>query len=113
MCERCEGLGVTPRQLEPGTVVMVPVGQGNALINGDPCIIAWATVLGPANDSDTAVFVNPEQMYWLDVHTGPGIVLPQMYRADQILGVPAYGLKMSRPGPGGDHPEPIMRVTGE
>ncbi len=33
-------------------------------------------------------------MYWLNVHTGLGTVLPQMYRADEILGVPAYGLTM-------------------
>lgn len=95
MCEKWEGLGVTPRELQPGTVVMVPVGQGNALVNGDPCIIASATVRGRASDADASVFVNPADVYWLDVEMGPGIVLPQMYPAGQILGVPALGLSMA------------------
>lgn len=92
MCERWEGVGVTPRELEPGTVVMVPVGQGAAIINGGPCIIAWAIVRGPASEDDAAVFTDPTRKYWLDVYTGPGVFLPQMYAADQILGVPALGL---------------------
>lgn len=96
MCERWEGLGVTPRELmTPGTVVMVPVGQAAAIINGGPCIVAWATVIGPATEADAAVFTDPSAMYWLEVHNGPGVTLPQMYRADQILGVPALGLKMA------------------
>lgn len=95
MCERWEGLGVTPNELVPGTVVMVPVGQTNAVINGQPCIVAWATVTGPAGDDDAPV--GPASMYWLDVHMGPGATLPQMYRADQILGIPALGLSMASP----------------
>jgi hypothetical protein len=91
MCKQWEGLGVTPNELTPGTNVMVPVGQGNAIINGGPCIIAWATVRGPAGD-DAAVFTDPKAVYWLDVHMGPGVSLLQMYPADQILGVPALGL---------------------
>ncbi len=98
-CERCaqyEGIGVTPRELmAPGTVVMVPVGQASAVVNGGPCIIAWAVVRGPASESDAEVFTDPSQMYWLDVHMVPGgPPLPQMYRADAILGVPALGLQM-------------------
>lgn len=95
MCERWEGLGVTPNELQPGTTVMVPVGQANAIVNGGPCIVAWATVRGPAGDSGASVFVDPTSVYWLDVHMGPGVSLPQMYRADQILGVPALGLTMA------------------
>lgn len=102
MCERWEGVGVTPRELEPGTVVMVPVGQASAIVNGGPCIIAWAVVRGPASESDTAVLTNPKAVYWLDVYMGPGVYLPQMYPAEQILGVPALGLSQDgappRPG---------------
>lgn len=95
MDTRFEGVGVTPRELEPGTTVMVPVGQGNALVNGGPCIIAWAVVVGPASEADAAAFTDPAAMHWLDVYMAPGIPpLPQLYRADTILGVPALGLRM-------------------
>jgi hypothetical protein len=91
-----EGLGVTTRELAPGTVVMVAVGQGVAHINGDPCLIAWAVVRGPATEKDIeAVGVDPGDTYWLDVYAIPGgDPLPQMYRAGEILGVPALGLRM-------------------
>ncbi len=95
MGNHLEGLGITPRQLTTGTAVMVPVGQANAIVNGGPCLIAWAVVLGPASDTDAAVFTDPAAMYWLDVYLVPGgPPLPQMYRADAILGVPALGLQM-------------------
>lgn len=96
-CERCEGVGVTPQELmKAGTVVMVPVGAISAAVNGGPCIIAWAVVVGPAGESDASVFTNPEDVFWLDVYMAPGVApLPQMYRADQILGVPALGLQMA------------------
>lgn len=90
-----EGVGVTPHELAPGTAVMVPVGQVAAAVNGGPCIIAWAVVRGPASESDAEVFDDPAAMYWLDVYLVPGgPPLPQMYRADAILGVPALGLRM-------------------
>jgi hypothetical protein len=95
MCERWNGLGVTPSQLEPGTVVMVPVGQVSAVVNGGPCIVASATVRGRATDADASVYVDPTDVYWLDVHMGPGVTLPQMYPANQILGVPALGLSIA------------------
>lgn len=96
-CERCEGVGITPRELmTPGTVVMVPVGAVSAVVNGGPCLVAWAVVVGPASESDSSVFTDPEGMFWLDVYMAPGVPpLPQMYRADQILGVPALGLQMA------------------
>ena len=95
MSAHLEGLGVTPRELKPGTAVMVPVGQIAALVNGGPCVIAWAVVLGPASESDTVQFDDPDQWYWLNVYMVPGgPPLPQMYRADTILGVPALGLQM-------------------
>ncbi len=95
MVTQHEGVGVTPRELTPGTAVMVPVGQVAAAVNGQPCIIAWAVVRGPANESDAAVFTDPSAMHWLDVYMVPGgPPLPQMYRADAILGVPALGLRM-------------------
>lgn len=105
MGDRFEGLGVTERELAEGTLVMVPVGQGNALVNGQPCIIAMARVLGPAGDAAVS-FVKPESVYWLDVYAIPGgEPLPQMYPADQILGIPALGLTMQ------GVPEPEIRFT--
>lgn len=89
-----EGLGVPPAMLEPGLAVMVPVGTISAAVNGGPSIVAYATVIGRASEHDAAVMADPSEMWWLDVHMGPGITLPQMYRADQILGVPALGLTM-------------------
>jgi hypothetical protein len=94
MDARFEGVGVTARELKPGTVVMVPVGQVNALVNGGPCIIAWAVVRGPASETGAAAFTDPSAMWWLDVYLSPGAPLPQMCRADTILGVPALGLRM-------------------
>ena len=95
-CEQFEGIGVTPRELAPGTVVMVPVGQVPAIVNGGPCIIAWAVVRGPADEADASVFTDPTAIYWLDVYMVPGVPpLPQMYRADQILGIPALGLQQA------------------
>lgn len=86
--------------MQPGTVVMVPVGGINAVVNGGPCIIAWAVVRGPADDMVSAP---PGTAVWLDVYlsrdTPP---LAQMYRADEILGVPALGLTMEgAPPPAG------------
>lgn len=96
MADRFEGVGVTPRELKPGTVVMVPVGQVTALVNGGPCIIAWAQVLEPVTADDAAVFTDPKSMWWLNVYLSPyGPPMPQMYRADTILGVPALGLHMT------------------
>jgi hypothetical protein len=90
-----EGVGVTPRELTAGTAVMVPVGGAAAVVNGGPCIVAWAVVRGPASKGDAAVFTDPAAMWWLDVYMVPGgAPLPQMYRADAILGVPALGLRM-------------------
>lgn len=104
MAKPHEGVGVTPRELAPGTVVMVPVGEFSALVNGGPCVIAWAVVRGPADESAAASFTDPSAMYWLDVYMVPDDdPLPQMYRADAILGVPALGLSMQgapgRPDP--------------
>lgn len=103
MGKRPDGIGVTPRELTDGTAVMVPAGQISAMVNGGPCIIAWAVVRGPASESDAAAFTDPAAMYWLDVYMVPGEPpLPQMYRADDILGVPALGLRMDGTG----HPTP-------
>ncbi len=90
-----QGLGVTARELQPGSVVMVAVGGISAKVNGGPCTIAWAVVRGPASDRDASVFVNPDDVWWLDVYTIPaGPPLPQMYAAGDILGVPALGMSM-------------------
>lgn len=92
--ERFEGVGVTVQELQPDTAVMVPVGQANALVNGDPCIIAWAVVRGRASQTEALPDTDPAALWWLDVYMAPGVRLPQMYRADTILGVPALGLRM-------------------
>jgi hypothetical protein len=99
--DRWQGLGITRDQLKPGTAVMVPVGTIAAQVNGWPCTIAYAEVMGPAGPEEASVYVNPEDVWWLNVHMGPGLTLPQMYRADQILGVPATGLTMA------DGPNPL------
>lgn len=77
--------------LQPGTAVMVPY-TASAVVNGDPALICYATVRGLAAEADAAGF-NGGPVYWLDVHTGGPTTLPQMFRADQILGVPAFGLR--------------------
>lgn len=100
---RWEGLGVPAGMLEPGLAVMVPVGMIPAAVNGGPTIVAYATVMGRASEQDAAAFVDPAAMWWLEVHMAPGVTLPQMYRADQILGVPALGLSMA----------PVRRVVGD
>ncbi len=79
--------------IKPDMVVMVPVGGISADLNGHPVVICLATVLGPAED---------EEVWWLAVQSGGGSTeLPQMYRAAEILGVPALGLAMVSPDPGG------------
>lgn len=93
--ERFEGVGVTARELVPGHVVMVPVGAIPAVINGGPCVIAWAVVRGPASAVEAASYADPATIWWLDVYMGPAVFIPQMYRADDILGVPAIGLQMT------------------
>lgn len=93
MSERFEGVGVTPRELAPGTAVMVPVGGLAALANGNPCLIAWAVMRGKADEASADT--DPAALWWLDLYLVPGgEPLPQMYRADSILGVPALGLSM-------------------
>jgi hypothetical protein len=88
-------IGVTPRELTPGTVVMVAAGQVSAAVNGGPCLIVWAVVRGPV-DPDQPADVKPDDVFWLDVYAAPDLPqpLPQMYRAKEILGVPAPGLSM-------------------
>lgn len=95
MTERFQGVGITERELRPGTIVMVPVGQISATVNGGPCVIAWAEVLRPATGSESATFVDHFGVWWLNVYLAPGSPLPQMYRADDILGIPALGLNMA------------------
>lgn len=93
--QRFEGLGITEAELRPGTFVMVPVGQVSATVNGGPCVIALARVIRPATGSESAVYVDHFGVWWLDVFMVPGgTPLPQMYRADDILGIPALGLTM-------------------
>jgi len=80
---RWEGLGVPEGMLRPGLAVMVAAGTVSAVVNGTPAIVCYATVIGRADEPG---------MWWLRVYLGAGEPLPQMYRADHILGVPAIGL---------------------
>jgi hypothetical protein len=92
-----DGLGVTSRELIPGTAVMVAAGRGVTHVNGNPypCVIAWAVVRGPATETDAATHPDPHSVWWLDVYIIPGgEPLPQMYRADEIIGIPVLGLHM-------------------
>lgn len=99
-----EGVGITPRELRPGTVVMVPVGAIAALTNGQPCIIAWAAVLGAVDQGQDPT--DPDGRWWLDVYAIPGgPPMPQMYRAGEVLGVPALGLQME----GAPTPDVVIR----
>lgn len=95
MKKRFEGVGITSRELKPGTAVMVPVGALAAQANGHPCVIAWAIVQGPAEEAAAARPDDPDGVWWLDVYNIPGgPPIPQMYRAADILGVPGLGLSM-------------------
>lgn len=91
-----EGLGVPVSMLQHGLAVMVATGTASAVVNGGPAIVCWATVRAPASPTDADGFVGGP-WYWLDVHMGGGVTLPQMYRADHILGIPALGLHPGRP----------------
>lgn len=95
MDKQFEGIGVTSRELVEGTAVMVPVGRIAAAVNGHPCVIAYAIVLGPASEPAAGVVPDPEQRWWLNVYSIPGgPPIPQMYRAGEILGIPGLGLTM-------------------
>lgn len=92
---RHAGVGITPRELRTGTSVMVPVGAVSAAVNGGPCLIAWAVVRGLAENPTTEGPADPADAYWLDVYLAPGRPpVPQVYRAGEILGIPAAGLRM-------------------
>jgi hypothetical protein len=79
MSQRWPNLGIAPGMIGPGLSVMVCTGA--ALLGA--AIICYATVAQAADADDT---------WWLDVHAGGIEPLPQMYRADEILGIPAAGL---------------------
>jgi hypothetical protein len=105
---RRQGLGITRDQLRPGTLVMVATGTIATQVNGTPAIICLAEVVGPANAEVTSTRIDPDETWWLRVQMAPGTSLPQMYRADQILGIPATGLVMT------DGPNPLdAAVLGE
>lgn len=65
-----------PPRLRPGAWVSVPVGAASAEVNGYPPLRCPALVKGPAERTGT---------WWLLVEFPGGAVLPQMYRADEIL----------------------------
>lgn len=75
-----DGLGVPAGLLRKGMAVMVAYRVAG--IDGQAALICYATVMGPAD----------EGRWWLEVFTAPGISLPQKFREDEILGVPALGL---------------------
>jgi len=78
-----ENAGVPASMIEPGLAVMVTVGAVNSAVNGGATVVAYAVVAGPAGE---------DGKWWVEVHTGGGTTLPQMYRETEFLGVPAAGL---------------------
>lgn len=87
-----ESLGLRPGQIEAGLGVMVAYTI-SAAVNGDPPLICYARAIQQATPAEAAVFVGEPEVWWLDVYTAPGVTLPQMFRVDQILGVPAIGIE--------------------
>lgn len=86
------GLGLHSHHLRPGLGVMVAYTL-SAEVNNEPALICYARVIGQASRDDAAVYVGNPEVWWLDVYTAPGVTLPQMFRVDQILGVPALGIE--------------------
>lgn len=76
-------LGVPTDQIVPGLAVMVGY-SASAAVNGGPVLICFARVRSVGSQPGT---------WWLDVYTAPGVVLPQMFREREILGVPALGIE--------------------
>lgn len=69
-----------------GLRVMVAAAPGAAEVNGFAPVICLAYVRGPVDDDPLR--------WWLDVELTTAVTLPQMYHADEFLGVPARGLVM-------------------
>lgn len=78
-----ENAGVPAGMIEPGLAVMVTCGAVSAAVNGGPTMIAYGVVAGRAGH---------DGKWWVEVHTGGGGTLPQMYRETEFLGIPAPGL---------------------
>lgn len=78
-----ENAGVPASMIEPGLAVMVTCGAVSAAVNGGATIVAYGVVAGPTGEAGK---------WWVEVHTGGGTTLPQMYRETEFLGVPALGL---------------------
>jgi len=75
--------------------VMVPVGQISAELYDHPPVLCLARVVGTHDQLEPRV-----TRWWLDVWPDPGgPPLPQLYRAEEILGVPAYGFVPPAPAP--------------
>lgn len=76
-------LGVPEQMLTSGAAVMVVAGGGGEP-HYRPALICYATVDGPADEPG---------VWWLSVHYGGTAgPLPQMFRTEEIVGVPAWGL---------------------
>lgn len=71
--------------IEQGMTVMVKSGPG------EMPIVFLGQVLG-LREGDSPNEKDPT--YWLRLATGPGVTLEQMYKASEIIGVPAFGLHM-------------------
>ncbi len=81
-----DNVGVVAEHLKPGTRVVVPVGALNSAVNGGSSIAALAICLGRAER---------EGWWWFDVYMAPGgEPLPQMYPAEQLLGLAPQGMTM-------------------
>ncbi len=100
-----DNAGVPVEYIKPGLVVMVTTGAVSAAVNGHPTIIAFGVVKGPAGPA------NPDR-WWVDVHATDGIVLPQMYRASEFLGIPSLGLVPPRCSCGPHDDRQRLVITG-
>lgn len=87
-----QDLGIPPQQIKPGLGVMVAYTL-SAAVNNEPALICFARVVERASSDDAAVFRGNPEVWWLNVYTAPHVSLPQMFRADQILGIPALGIE--------------------
>ncbi len=57
---------------------------------GRPVVICYATVVGRA---DVETRVDRSNVWWLNVYASPEMSIRQMYGANEILGIPAAGLR--------------------
>jgi hypothetical protein len=76
---------VNQADLRSGTRVIVYMGTASSGFHDLSLVATLATIIHKIDDRDA---------YWVDVHTGPGLTLSQVYGYREILGLAAPGLEM-------------------